>query len=70
MVEKIRPRAMISEAHNDDGWKTWDTIKYYCPTCGRSIRGYKSDNACDNCGTFYDWGDSEPKIVVIKSIKW
>ena len=45
-------------------------IKYYCPTCGRSIRGYKSDNACDNCGTFYDWGDNEPKIVVIKSIKW
>lgn len=28
------------------------------------------ENACDQCGTFYDWGKREPEILITRSIKW
>lgn len=70
MITKIRPRAEIEHKYNDDGWRDWYEIEYYCPICDRHIRGYKSDNSCDECGTFYDWGNSKPQIEVNRFIKW
>ena len=69
-VTKIKPETRVEHKYNEDGWKDWYEIEYYCPTCGRNIRGYKSDNACDECGTFYDWGKCEPEIAEIRTVKW
>ncbi len=69
-VTKIRPKTRIEHKYNEDGWKDWYEIEYYCPTCSRNIRGYKSDNACDECGTFYDWGKFKPEIVEIRTVRW
>lgn len=70
MVEKIKPCAVISKYYDEDGRTSWYAIDYYCPTCGRQIRSYKSDNACDKCGTFYDWGKREPEIKITRSVEW
>lgn len=44
---------------------------YLCPKCYKPIhRGYRSETACDKCGTFFDWGDYPPRIVTTKSIQW
>ena len=36
----------------------------------KKINYYKAETACDNCGTFYDWGNQEPKIVVTRIVEW
>ena len=71
MIEKMRPVAKIRESYGDDGRAPRNTyIEYYCPTCGRFIGPWKNFTACDRCGTFYDWGDKEPKVKVTESIEW
>ena len=64
MIEKVRPNTEIK----------WDSGRYYihysCPKCGRSIACYKSSTACYNCGTFYDWGEKVPEIVIERTVKW
>ena len=71
MIEKKRPRAEPYFSHGIDGWDSHWTIKFTCPTCGRWIfRGYKSETACDQCGTFYDWGDREPRIEITRTVDW
>ena len=69
-ITKIRPKTEIKHSNGIDGWDAYDYIAYYCPTCGREIRMWHFDAACDKCGTFYDWGDKEPKIKTIKVIEW
>ena len=70
MVEKIRPRAEIKDCTNEDGFRTWKEIWYYCPKCGRLIGGYRDGVACNECGIFYDWGEKKPKLVATYNIEW
>ena len=70
MVTKIRPKAYIEYSYGNDGRDGKYYIEYCCPTCGRKIRYYKSEIACDQCGTFYDWGTKEPKIIITRSVEW
>lgn len=65
-----RPNAVIRRAHNDDGSRYWDDIEYSCPICGRYIGSYGSEVGCKHCKIFYDWGDREPTIKVVKTIQW
>ena len=69
MVEKIKPTSEIHESFRDDGRgpRTVSLI-FYCPTCGRYIGSWKKEVACDKCGTFYDWGEKEPKIKTVTII--
>lgn len=69
MIEKIRPTAKVVEKMNDDGWRTWHEAEYHCPTCGRKIRGYMEETACDECGTFYDWS-KKAEVEKVYQIKW
>ena len=70
MVTKIRPIASVEHSEGNDGRDAHDFIAYYCPTCNRSISYYRSDTACDQCGTFYDWGESKPYINYNPEIIW
>ena len=67
MIEKIRPTASIKYDYIYSDYH----IEYSCPTCGRRIGDwYGHTTACDKCGTFYDWGQHEPKIKITRSIEW
>ncbi len=70
MVIKIRPKAELYHNNGNDGWDAHDDIRYRCPTCNRLIGSYRAEIACDQCGTFYDWGDRPARIVVTKSVQW
>ena len=70
MIKKIRPLAELAKRSDEDGWSSWWGIDYFCPVCHRKIRDYKSDVACDQCGTFYDWGSKKPKILTKREIVW
>lgn len=70
MIHKIKPNTKIIKKYNEDGYDSWYAIDYHCPVCGRHIASYKSDNAYDVCGTFYDWGKKEPKIEITRSVVW
>lgn len=70
MMEKIRPKAEVRLDFGNDGRDEHYYIKYSCPTCGQIILGYRSETACDRCGTFYDWGVREPKIKVTRMVEW
>ena len=70
MVNKIRPEADVRLDYGMDGRDLHYYIKYSCPTCGQIILGYRSETACDRCGTFYDWGVREPKIKVTRTVEW
>lgn len=70
MIEKIKPLTAINKHYNDDGHASWYAIDYYCPICGRHIRFYESDNACNKCGTFFDWGKKEPIIETTRTVVW
>lgn len=70
MIENTRPNAEVRFNQGIDGRDTYYHIVYSCPRCGRIIRGYQSDVACDVCGTFYDWGNREPKIKVSRTVEW
>ena len=70
MIDKIRPKAIARLEYNDDGKDSRYVIRYYCPRCNRDIAGYKSDTACDYCGTFYDWGKHAPQIKVTRTVEW
>lgn len=69
-VEKIRPSAYIVYSDGNDGRDGKYVIRYRCPTCNRTIQRYKAETACDECGTFYDWGDKEPQIKITRSVSW
>jgi hypothetical protein len=62
MVTKIKPKASIAFTEGMDGRDSHYYIIYHCPTCNRLISFYRSNDACDECGTFYDWGSREPYI--------
>lgn len=70
MVEKFRPRTTIEHSEGNDGRDGYDYIEYWCPKCNRRIGGYRYKTACDNCGTFYDWGDDAPRIVDHPLVEW
>lgn len=71
MIEKKRPNAKIDFDFGNDGRDSKYYIQYTCPTCGRIIwYGYRSETACDQCGTFYDWGEKEPSIEITRTIDW
>lgn len=70
MVHKIRPLAAVNEHYNADGWNSWYDIDYQCPVCGRNLMGYGKEIACDQCGTFFDWGTKRPKIKVTRTVEW
>lgn len=70
-VKKIRPDTEVEYSFGNDGRDGHYYIKYSCPICHKSINhGYNSETACDECGTFYDWGMTEPTIKVTRSVKW
>lgn len=70
VVNKIRPTAEVRLDFGMDGRDQHYYIHYSCPVCGQNIWGYRSKTACDRCGTFYDWGNREPRIVVSRSVEW
>lgn len=70
MVKKIRPNAEVRLNNGVDGRDESYYVHYSCPTCGRSIWGYRSETACDRCGTFFDWGNHEAKIKVSRAVEW
>ena len=70
MVEKKRPKAEVYLNYGNDGRDAHYDIEYRCPKCNKKINYYKAETACDNCGTFYDWGNQEPKIVVTRTVEW
>ena len=70
MIEKIRPVATVKWSDGNDGRDGRYYIEYRCPKCGKLIHGYHRDTACDECGTFYDWGNREPSIKVIREVDW
>jgi len=70
-ITKFRPKAEIRESYGEDGMGPRRTyIVYFCPCCGRRISKYGGETACDMCGTFYDWGKSEPVIIQKEEISW
>ena len=69
-IKKIRPDAEIKYDFGCDGRDGHYYIRYSCPVCHSEIRWYKSENACDKCGTFYDWGTYEPSIKITRTVKW
>ena len=70
MIERIRPRTVINEHFDMEFRNSFYAIDYYCPTCGKPIAFYKSDNACDKCGTFFDWGEHKPEIKITRTVAW
>lgn len=70
MIEKIRPNASVELSYGNDGRDGKYYIEYRCPKCNQIIRWYKSDTACDKCGTFYDWGSEEPSIEITRTVRW
>lgn len=72
MIEKKKPRCVMKHDEGNGGYGDFgrDYFVYYCATCGKQINFYRQENACENCGTFHDWGKSEPHIVVRKTVEW
>lgn len=70
MIQKYRPNATIKWSDGNDGRDGRYYIAFSCPKCGRYISGYESATACDQCGTFYDWGKREPRIEITRSVAW
>lgn len=70
MMKKIKPKATVKYREGYDRSPGRHYIAYSCPTCGRSIGRYGKETACDECGTFYDWGNKEPEIIETYSVKW
>lgn len=71
MGEKFKPVAKIVERRDEEGWRTWEEIAYYCPKCGKRLHGYASTIGCADCEIFFDWGNAEPKIQrITKIIGW
>lgn len=68
-IDFVPVKMDVVDVYNDDGWKSWKEIQYSCPTCGRKLKGYKCDTACDQCGTFYAWPENKPRIVTTHSIQ-
>ena len=69
-MELVRPIATIQEQYNDDGYRFWDTIKYFCPQCHRPLKAYAAESGCLHCGIMFDWGPHEPTIKVTKTVNW
>ena len=69
-MEKIRPQATIYKNYGVDGKDEFYEILYLCPVCGKRIRGYAVENACNKCGTFFDWGKRPPRIEVSRRVLW
>ena len=70
MINKIRPIATVEWSDGNDGRDGRFYIAYCCPKCHRMLPGYNKVNACDQCGTFFDWGKQEPVIEVTRSVQW
>ena len=71
MIKKIRPLTSIKLDLGNDGRDSRYYIEYRCPTCERIIGSeYGLSNACDRCGTFYDWGTAKPKIEIARTVRW
>ena len=70
MIRKERPIATVEYNYGNDGRDGHYYIAYKCPCCLRYIPWHKYETACDRCGTFYDWGRSEPHIEIKRSVKW
>ena len=70
MIHKIRPTTSVEWSDGNDGYDGRYYIAYYCPKCRRKLPGYAMMNACDQCGTFFDWGEREPVIEVARSVRW
>lgn len=69
-IKKVRPEIKALRDYGEDGRDSHWYIQYKCPTCGRIIRNYRADTACDQCGTFYDWGNRPPKLVYSVTAQW
>lgn len=69
--ELVRPIADVRYDCGTDGRDGGYYIEYKCPGCGKVIGyTYKSETACNKCGTFYDWGKKEPVIKVTRTVEW
>ena len=55
MVEKVRPKTSIEYSFGNDG-RSYEHyyIQCRCGGCLKHINSYKSENACEFCGTFRD----------------
>lgn len=78
-VKKLKPEDVIVKKPNaevccDTGEDGRASPKYYirytCPSCGKRILKYRADISCDQCGTFYDWGNHEPHIEEKRWVAW
>lgn len=69
-IEKIRPKVELYYNNGNDGRDGHDSIRYRCQRCNRIIRDYRAETACDQCGTFYDWGLGPAHIIYRPEIVW
>ena len=70
-MSKVKPKISVVRNEGMDGKEIRYEVEYRCPGCGRILyHGYKSETACCECGTFYDWGDSPAKVIVIRKAEW
>lgn len=76
---KKRPCAYIALKYSMDGTNLYYDkdrtrmsyeICYKCSTCDKLISGYNMEQICERCGTVFDWGKSEPRIKVTRTIEW
>ena len=74
MIGKKRPKFSFSIKHDigNKGYENFgrDYFVYYCATCGKQMNFYRQEDVCEKCGTFHDWWDSEPRIVMVHEIDW
>lgn len=66
-VVKVRPRAAVQFDNGNDGRDARYEIEYRCSGCNKIIR--EGDIACDQCGTFHDWG-KKARIKIIREVIW
>lgn len=70
MSDKIRPIAKLYKSYGKNDNEDYYGIKYFCPTCGDAIAGYRWNDVCEKCGTEFDWGKDRAKIVIHRTVEW
>ena len=67
MVKKVRPNAEVEYSYGNDGRDDYYYPSYSCPKCGNYIN--ENQQACEECGTFFDWSKTAT-IQIVRQIVW
>ena len=68
-IDFVPVKEDVVEVYSNDGRRNWKEIQYSCPICGRKLMGYRYDDACDQCGTFFSWPECKSRITTAYSIR-